>query len=96
MMGKKRKSARQTTNLTVDGDSLTVFNDKPRGNNKTTSPGVVTSYDPAVTALAERLKLVRILEDCLRTAGSIKTRRGTELVTLLRDARRRIELIDLK
>lgn len=38
--------------------------------------------------------LAKILEDCLRTAGSIKSKRGTELVKLLRDARRKVELIE--
>ena len=96
MTGKKRESARRAPDLTVEADSLIVFEDKPRGGRKTRSAGVVTSYDPGVAALFERRKLAKILEDCLRTAGSIKTKRGTQLVTLLRDARRRIDLIDGK
>ena len=56
MTGKKRKSIRRTPDLTVEGESLTVFMDKPRAGRRTTSEGVVTSYDPAVTALAERVR----------------------------------------
>jgi hypothetical protein len=107
MKAKKRKSIRRTPDVTVEGDSLTVFTDKPRGDIAGTSKGVVTSYDPAAAALDAHLKraatekksiqgLARILEDCLRTAGGIKNQRGTELVRLLRNARRQVELIDLK
>lgn len=107
MTGKKRKLNQATPDLTLEAGALTVFTDKPRGGSIATSPGVVKSYDPAVPALAKRGKretteeshiksLAKILENCLRTAESIKEKRGTELVKLLRDARRQVELIDLR
>ena len=40
--------------------------------------------------------LVRILEDCLRTASAIRNKRGTELMKLLRDAQRQAALIELR
>lgn len=97
MRPRKPNPARSKPDLTVEVDvPLCVFMDKPRGKLRTTSEGVVTSYDPAVAALAERRQLALILENCLRTASSIKSKRGTQLVTLLRDARRRVELLDHK
>jgi hypothetical protein len=106
MTVKKRKPTRRAPDLTVQADcGLKVFADKPRGNRQTSSAGIVTYYDPAVVALGERMSrsvaderhlrsVAKILEDCLRTAGSIKSKRGTELVKLLRDARRKVELIE--
>jgi hypothetical protein len=102
----KRKSARRTPNLTVEAGALTVFTDSLRGEQVTgSSEGIVISYDPAVAALEDRLRrrvadarsvqnLTRILEDCLRTARTIKNKRGTELVHLLRDAKRHVKLMD--
>ncbi len=105
---KKRKPIRRTPDLTVEGHSLTVFMDKPRGGSAGDSlDEILTSFDPAVAALGKRAKrpipetahirsLARILEDCLRTAETIRNKRGTELMKLLRDARRQVELIDLR
>ena len=104
MTGKTKKANHRKPDLTVEAGPLSVFMDEPRGDHVTTSPGVVASYDPAVVAFGERMKrdekhlksLAKVLEDCLRTAETIKNKRGTELVKLLRDARRKVELIDLK
>lgn len=105
---KKRKPIRRTPDLTVEGHSLTVFMDKPRGGSAGDSPDeILTSFDPAVATLGKNAKrstpdaahlksLVRILEDCLRTAETIRNKRGTELMKLLRDARRQVDLIDLR
>ena len=111
MSTRKGKVTEQAPDMTIDLGALVEFADKPRSGLTGTTPGVVTSYDPAVAVLAERLKqkienghsaareprkerLATLLEDCLRQAESIKSKRGTELVKLLRDARRQVELID--
>ena len=51
---KTPKSQRLKTNITVDGDSLIVFCDKPRNGAMKTSKGVETFFDPAMAALTER------------------------------------------
>jgi hypothetical protein len=106
MTARKQKSTRRPPDLTVEGRSLTVFADTPRGN-VTRESQVVTSYDPSVDEMASRLKaksagkkpimsLAMIIEDCLRTAESIKDKRGLELVKLLRDAQRQVDLIGIR
>ena len=120
MSTRKSKVPERVPDLTIDIGGLIVFADKPRGGLTRTSAGVVTCYDPAVTAMVEGMKqksasppkkrrsenghsaageprkerLTTLLDDCLREAESIKSKRGTELVKLLRDARRQVELID--
>jgi hypothetical protein len=93
MKMKNRKSTSRTLNLTVEGKFLTVFADKPRAGAATTAAGVVTSFDPAV---AELEGLTRTLENCLRTARTIKNRRATELVELLRVAQRQVGALGTK
>jgi len=52
MAAKKRKPSR-SPDLTFEVDHFMEFTDKPKGGKKGTSPGVVTSYDPALAALGE-------------------------------------------
>jgi hypothetical protein len=93
MKTKKPKATRRTADLTVDGASLTVFTDSVRDGRAATSKGVVTSFDPAVAAFES---LTRTLEDCLRTAQTIKNKRATELVKLLRVARQQVGALGTK
>jgi hypothetical protein len=93
MKTRKPKSTGRAPDLTLDGNSLTVFADSIRDGFKATSKGVVTSFDPAV---AEFESLTRTLESCLRTAQTIKNKRATELVRLLRVARRQVETLRMK
>lgn len=124
MTPKKQKPKLRKPDLTFEADSYIEFVDRPRGAPAGNSPGVVTSYDPAVAALGDRLKrgagpkrlsangnsirgtkmdadarevqmhcLSDILDECLQAARTIKNKRAAELVKLLRDARKQIELI---
>jgi hypothetical protein len=57
MAAKKRKLSPRKPDLTFEVDSFVKFTDKvPDGATTTCAEGVVTSYDPAVAALAERLR----------------------------------------
>jgi hypothetical protein len=93
MKTRKKQATGQKADLTVEGKSLTVFTDSVRDGRATTSKGVVTSFDPAVAAFES---LTRTLEDCLRTAQTIKNKRATELVKLLRVARRQVGALGTK
>jgi hypothetical protein len=84
---KKKNPTARTPDMTVEGDSLVVFTDKPRAGRTATSTGVATRFDPAV---AELDNLARTLDNCLRTARTIKNKRATELVKLLRVAQRQV------
>jgi hypothetical protein len=123
MSGRKRTTARRTPDLTLEIQGLVEFTDKPRGDPVRKPLGkVVTSYDPAVNAVTERMKqkaplqprnglgqnghsgadelriqnVMRLLQECLQSALSIKSKRATELVKLLRVACNQLELVDAK
>src|SRR5690242_13995267 len=98
---KKAKSIRRAPDLTVEVNGpLIVFEDKPRSKASRNS-GIIASYDSGVESLTKGLKrkagwetVLKKLKACLETAAAIKTKRGTEFVKLLRDARHQVELIE--